>query len=137
AVVRMAPRPCAVFRDAAAGAGELAVDAVSALPLPRRRHRRLADGGRLDRAGGVDPARRGGASRAIPYTSPVTRKAELVGLALVLLLVTLSFADLLSTKRVLFNRDVSRMHVPERVVLRDVVRDGFPFWNPRYAAGQP
>jgi hypothetical protein len=67
----------------------------------------------------------------------VTRKAELVGLAAVLLLVTLSFADLLSTKRVLFNRDVSRMHVPERVVLRDVVRDGFPFWNPRYAAGQP
>jgi hypothetical protein len=67
----------------------------------------------------------------------VTRKAEVLGLALVLLLVTLAFADILATRRALYVRDVSRIHVPERVLLRAAVHDGFPFWNPRWAGGQP
>ena len=67
----------------------------------------------------------------------MTRKAELLGLAAVLLLVLLAFADILSTKRALFDRDIAWVYVPERAVLRDVVSDGFPFWNPRFAAGQP
>src|SRR6266498_11634 len=83
-------------------------------------------------------AKRFARARLFPtYTPPVMRKRELVALAVVLLLVTLAFADLLSTKRALYVRDVSRIYVPERLVLRDVVRSGFPFWNPRYAAGQP
>jgi Bacterial membrane protein YfhO len=67
----------------------------------------------------------------------VTRKAELLGLAIVLILITLAFADLLATRRVLYVRDVARIYVPQRVAFRDAVRDGFPFWNPRFAAGQP
>ena len=54
-----------------------------------------------------------------------------------LLLVLVAFADILSTKRALFNRDTAWVYAPERAVLRDVVRDGFPFWNPRFASGQP
>jgi hypothetical protein len=72
-----------------------------------------------------------------PYTPPVMRKRELVALGVLLLLVALAFADLLSTRRALYVRDVAREHVPERLVLRDAVRSGFPFWNPRYAGGQP
>src|ERR1044071_6502332 len=68
---------------------------------------------------------------------PRLRKSDLLGLALVLLLVVLAFADILSTKRALYDRDVAWVYVPERAVLRDAVRDGFPFWNPRFAAGQP
>jgi Bacterial membrane protein YfhO len=65
------------------------------------------------------------------------RKSDLLGLALVLLLVVLAFADILSTKRALYDRDVAWVAMPERAVLRDAVRDGFPFWNARFAAGQP
>ena len=68
--------------------------------------------------------------------APVTRK-NVLGLAAVLLLVTLAFADLLSAKRALYLRDVSRIHVPERVLLRVAIRDGIPFWNPHWAGGQP
>ncbi len=67
----------------------------------------------------------------------MTRRAELIGLAAVLLLVTLAFADILSTRRALYDRDVSRRHVPEHLALRDVARDGFPYWNPHFEAGQP
>jgi hypothetical protein len=66
----------------------------------------------------------------------VTRK-DAAALAAVLLLVTLAFADLLSTKRVLFLRDVSRIHVPERIVLRAAIHDGLPYWNPHWAGGHP
>ncbi|HEV2719372.1 MAG TPA: hypothetical protein VG323_05075, partial [Thermoanaerobaculia bacterium] len=67
----------------------------------------------------------------------MTRKADLAALAVVLLLVIVAFADILSTKRALYDRDIAWLDIPERIVLRDVARDGFPFWNPRFAAGQP
>ena len=67
----------------------------------------------------------------------MTRRSELIALAAVLLFVTLAFADILSTRRALYDRDVSRRLVPEHLAFRDAARDGFPFWNPRFAAGQP
>ena len=69
--------------------------------------------------------------------SPRLRKSDLLGLALVLFLVALAFADILSTKRALYDRDIAWVAMPERAALRDAARDGFPFWNPRFAAGQP
>jgi hypothetical protein len=63
---------------------------------------------------------------------------ELATLAGILLLITLSFSDVLFLGRSFYNRDFSRLHVPDRKVLRDIVKSGeFPFWNPSYAAGQP
>jgi hypothetical protein len=69
--------------------------------------------------------------------SPRVRKSDLLGLALVLFLVALAFADILSTRRALYDRDIAWVAMPERAALRDAARDGFPFWNPRFAAGQP
>lgn len=63
---------------------------------------------------------------------------ELATLAGVLLLITLFFSDVLFLGRSFYNRDFARVHVPDRKVLRDIVKAGeFPFWNPSYAAGQP
>jgi len=66
----------------------------------------------------------------------VTRR-DAAALALVLAITALAFADVLSTKRALYLRDVSQIHLPERVLLRTAVRDGVPYWNPRWAGGQP
>ena len=67
----------------------------------------------------------------------MSRRAELLALAAVLLVVLLAFADILSTQRALYNRDTAFFDLPQRAALRDAARDGFPFWNPRFAAGQP
>src|ERR1043165_1207286 len=69
--------------------------------------------------------------------SPRLRKSDGIALALVLLLVVLAFTDILSTKRALYDRDIAWVAMPERAALRDAARDGFPFWNPRFAGGQP
>ena len=66
------------------------------------------------------------------------RKEELGTLAAVLLIITLLFADVLFFGKSFCVRDIARLHVPERKVLRDIIQAGeFPFWNRSYAGGQP
>ncbi len=68
----------------------------------------------------------------------MTRKAELGAIAAVLLVITILFADVLFFGKSFVVRDIARLHVPERKVLRDIVASHeFPFWNPSYAGGQP
>ena len=67
----------------------------------------------------------------------MTRKRDALALAAVLALVTLAFADLLTTKRAMYVRDISRIYLPQHAAFRDAVRDGLPLWNPRFGAGQP
>ena len=72
-----------------------------------------------------------------PYT-PVVSRRELAALGIVLTLVTSAFADILLLRQDFYSRDVARIYYPERRVLRDIAYSGqFPFWNPRYGAGQP
>lgn len=67
----------------------------------------------------------------------MTRKKELGALAGVLLPVALAFADLFAG-RSFFIRDLARIYVPERAILRRLLLSGsFPFWNPFAAGGQP
>ncbi|MEA2235490.1 MAG: hypothetical protein QOC81_214 [Thermoanaerobaculia bacterium] len=65
-------------------------------------------------------------------------RRELVALGIVLTLVAAAFADVLFLHQAFYTRDISRIYYPERHVLRDIAYSGgFPFWNPRYGAGQP
>jgi len=67
-----------------------------------------------------------------------TRAADLVATAALVVLIAVAFADLVFFHRALYVRDVSRFFVPNFTILHDVIRSGaFPFWNPRYNAGQP
>jgi hypothetical protein len=72
------------------------------------------------------------------YTLQVLSRRELVALGIVLTVVAAAFADVLLFHQALGTRDISRIYYPERRVLRDIAYSGgFPFWNPRYGAGQP
>ncbi len=65
-------------------------------------------------------------------------KADLLALGAVIALVLLSFSDVLFFGKSFYIRDLARIYYPERKVFREIVLGGeFPFWNPRYAAGQP
>ena len=67
-----------------------------------------------------------------------TRAADLATIAILIILVLLAFGDIVVGRRALYVRDVSRFFVPNFTILHDVIRSGaFPFWNPRYNAGQP
>ena len=67
-----------------------------------------------------------------------TRAADLAAIAILIILVLLAFGDIVVGRRALYVRDVSRFFVPNFTILHDVIRSGaFPFWNPRYNAGQP
>jgi hypothetical protein len=66
------------------------------------------------------------------------RRAKLLALAILALLPTLFFADVLLGWNSLYTGDIQDYHVPAARVLREIVRAGeFPYWNPFYAAGQP
>ena len=67
-----------------------------------------------------------------------SRSADLAAIAVLVVLVTVAFADIVAGQRALYVRDVSRFFVPNFTILHDLLRSGaFPFWNPRYNAGQP
>ena len=81
-------------------------------------------------------------NRRLPYSGTLqpfrTRSADAAALAAIVVLITVAFAEILVFHRVLYIRDVSRFFVPNFTILHDLLRSGaFPYWNPRYNAGQP
>lgn len=65
-------------------------------------------------------------------------RRDLAWAAALAALVVVCFSDLLLFGRVLFFRDIVRLFVPARAILRDALASGeLPLWNPRWAAGQP
>ncbi|MEA2490970.1 MAG: hypothetical protein QOH21_2762 [Acidobacteriota bacterium] len=59
-------------------------------------------------------------------------------LALLALLASLFFAELLTGQGDIYLRDVVRYYHPAKHVLREIVLGGeFPYWNPYFSAGQP
>ncbi|HEX3578844.1 MAG TPA: hypothetical protein VHY33_09805, partial [Thermoanaerobaculia bacterium] len=68
----------------------------------------------------------------------VSRRSDLLALALLFLIATVSFADVLFGVNQLYMRDLTRYYYPTKQVLREVVQHGeFPYWNRYFSAGQP
>src|SRR3954471_5360160 len=69
---------------------------------------------------------------------PASRRSDLLALALLFLIATVSFADVLFGVNQLYMRDLTRYYYPAKHILRDVVQHGeFPYWNRYFSAGQP
>jgi TM2 domain-containing membrane protein YozV len=70
--------------------------------------------------------------------APVSRRTDLLALALLFLIATISFADVLVGVNQLYMRDMTRYYYPAKQILREVVQHGeFPYWNRYFSAGQP
>ncbi|HYI11065.1 MAG TPA: YfhO family protein [Thermoanaerobaculia bacterium] len=66
------------------------------------------------------------------------RSHRLLALAIVALVPTILFGDVVFGFASLYTRDVSLYHYPHQQMLRNIVLSGeFPYWNPYISAGQP
>jgi hypothetical protein len=66
------------------------------------------------------------------------RRHDALAIAILGLLATLLFLDVLSGTHNFYIRDLTRYYYPTKQVIRDVILNGeFPYWNRHFAAGQP
>lgn len=66
------------------------------------------------------------------------KQRDTLVLAILALVPTLLFLDVLLGVNAFYARDISQYYVPAKKVLREIVLSGhFPYWNPLFAAGQP
>src|SRR3954469_18288441 len=69
---------------------------------------------------------------------PASRRSDLLAIALLFLIATIFFADVLFGINQFYMRDLTRYYYPTKQILRDIVLHGeFPFWNRYFSAGQP
>ena len=67
-----------------------------------------------------------------------TRRHDWIAVAILTLLATLFFADVLVGRGNFYMRDLTRYYYPTKQILREIVQDGeFPYWNRHFSAGQP
>ncbi len=65
-------------------------------------------------------------------------RADLLAIALLVVVVTLPFLDILFAGNRFYVRDLTRYYYPTKQILRNIVLGGeFPYWNRFYSAGQP
>jgi hypothetical protein len=77
------------------------------------------------------------ASSLIPHPSSL-RKHDRLAVALLILLPTLFFGDVLLGINNFYMRDLTRYYYPTKQVLREIALGGeFPYWNRYFSAGQP
>jgi Bacterial membrane protein YfhO len=66
------------------------------------------------------------------------RRHDTIAIAILGLLVSLLFIDVLIGTHNFYIRDLTRYYYPAKQVIRDIIMDGeFPYWNRHFAAGQP
>jgi hypothetical protein len=66
------------------------------------------------------------------------RRHDLIAYAILTLVPTILFADILLGINSLYARDIASYYYPAKKVLREIVLGGhFPYWNPFFSAGQP
>ena len=66
------------------------------------------------------------------------RNPDAVAIALLIGLITVVFFDVLFLGHCFHERDLTVFYYPTKSIVRDATLSGeFPFWNPRYASGQP
>lgn len=69
---------------------------------------------------------------------PVPRSHDRLAIALLILLPTLFFGDVLLGINNFYMRDLTRYYYPTKQVLREIVLGGeFPYWNRYFSGGQP
>jgi len=78
-----------------------------------------------------------------PFTAPASpfaasRRADLVAIASLVVLVTVLFGDVLLGFHQFYMRDLTRYYYPAKQILRHIVEGGeFPYWNRFFSGGQP
>ncbi|MBV8518194.1 MAG: hypothetical protein JO197_12410 [Acidobacteria bacterium] len=66
------------------------------------------------------------------------RRHDIIAVAILALLATLLFADVLAGTANFYMRDLTRYYYPAKQILREIVQHGeFPYWNRYFSAGQP
>ncbi len=66
------------------------------------------------------------------------RRADVLAVASLALIVTVLFGDILLGVNQFYMRDLTRYYYPTKHILREIVYGGeFPYWNPYFSAGQP
>ena len=66
------------------------------------------------------------------------RRHDWIAVAILSLLATLLFLDVLVGSTNFYMRDLTRYYYPSKQILREIVQDGeFPYWNRHFSAGQP
>jgi hypothetical protein len=66
------------------------------------------------------------------------RRHDLFAIAILSLITTLFFLDVLVGTDNFYMRDLTRYYYPTKQILRDIVQNGeFPWWNRHFSAGQP
>ena len=66
------------------------------------------------------------------------RRHDAIALAVLLLVPTVLFLDVLAGTNALYFRDIAHYYYPAKKILRDIVLSGhFPYWNPSFSGGQP
>jgi len=66
------------------------------------------------------------------------RRHDWIAIAILSLLATLFFIDVLVGTQNFYMRDLTRYYYPTKQILRDIVLNGeFPYWNRHFSAGQP
>jgi hypothetical protein len=67
-----------------------------------------------------------------------TRRHDWIAVAILTLIATLFFVDVLVGSANFYMRDLTRYYYPAKQILREIVLDGeFPYWNRHFSAGQP
>ena len=67
-----------------------------------------------------------------------TRRHDLIAVAVLALLATLLFIDVLAGAQNFYMRDLTRYYYPTKQILREIVQNGeFPYWNRYFSGGQP
>ena len=67
-----------------------------------------------------------------------TRRHDTIAIAILALLATLLFIDVLAGAQNFYMRDLTRYYYPTKQILREIVQGGeFPYWNRYFSAGQP
>ena len=67
-----------------------------------------------------------------------TRRHDWIAIAVLALLATLLFIDVLVGTQNFYMRDLTRYYYPTKQILREIVQNGeFPYWNRYFSAGQP
>ena len=66
------------------------------------------------------------------------RRADVLAVASLVLIVTIAFGDILIGVNNFYMRDLTRYYYPTKQILREIVYGGeFPYWNRYFSAGQP
>ncbi|HEX9163031.1 MAG TPA: hypothetical protein VF980_15100 [Thermoanaerobaculia bacterium] len=73
-----------------------------------------------------------------PSPHPSSLRHDRIAVALLILLPTLYFGDVLIGVNNFYMRDLTRYYYPTKQILREIVLGGeFPYWNRYFSAGQP